>query len=70
MKRILVIAAALTLSAPVAFADCAYHQTNAKANVDKMTTTASISENAPVPSDEIVLLKKQDKVVVEEKAAE
>lgn len=69
MKRILVIAAALGLSASMAFADCAYHQTNAKADVDKMTTTASISENATVPSDEIVLLKK-DKVAAEDKAAE
>lgn len=70
MKRILVIAAALGLSAPMAFADCAYHQTNAKADVDKMTTTASISENAEAASGEVVLLKKQDKGAAEEKVAE
>ena len=70
MKRILVIAAVLGLSAPVACADCAYHQTNAKADVDKTTTTASLSENAAVPSEQTVLLKRQDKGVAEKKAVE
>lgn len=56
MKRILAIACALGLSAPMAFADCAYH--NAAVKVDK-TTTASVETNTQTKSEELVLLKKQ-----------
>lgn len=70
MKRILVFACALGLSAPMAFADCAYHQTNAKADVDKMTTTASISEKSAPATGEVVLLKKNDAPAVQEQTAE
>ncbi len=70
MKRILVFACALGLSAPMAFADCAYHQTNAKADVDTTTTTASISEKSTPASDEVVLLKKNDTAAEQPQPAE
>lgn len=70
MKRILVIAFALGLSAPMALAECAYHQTNAKADVDKTATTASISENSAPASDQVVLLKKNDASAAEQKTAQ
>ncbi|NVP56776.1 hypothetical protein [Mycoplana rhizolycopersici] len=71
MKRILVIACALGLSAPMAFADCAYHKnTSASADVDKTTTTASISQQSAPPSDEVVLLKKGDASAAQQKVAE
>jgi len=70
MKRILVFACALGLSAPVAFADCAYHQTNAKADVDTTTTTASISEKSTPATGEVVLLKKNDTTAAQEQTAE
>ena len=68
MKRILVFACALGLSAPMAFADCAYHQTNA--DVDTTTTTASIAEKSTPASDEVVLLKKNDTAAEQPQPAE
>jgi hypothetical protein len=71
MKRFLVVACALGLSAPMAFADCAYHRTNAAADADRATTTASIASDPATSSDELVLLKRQkEKAVETEKTAE
>ncbi len=69
MKIILVTVATVGLSASAAFAECAYHaKTNAA--VDTTTTTASITTESQPTSEEIVLLKKTDRVVQDEKAAE
>lgn len=71
MKHILLFAFALGLSAPMAQADCAYHQTSAKANVDQTTTTASTSKDPQMSSEQLVLLKKQQQSATdEERAAE
>ncbi|WP_421579710.1 hypothetical protein [Shinella sp. M31] len=44
MKTVLVVAATLGLSAPAAFADCAWHtKTSAEVKVDKTITTASVT---------------------------
>ncbi|HUH48624.1 MAG TPA: hypothetical protein VLZ56_02085 [Mycoplana sp.] len=59
MKHILLFAFALGLSAPVAQADCAYHQTSAKAEVVDQTTTASLSKDPQASSEKLVLLQKQ-----------
>ena len=68
MKRILVFACALGLSAPMAFADCAYH--NAAVKVDK-TTTASVTTDTQTKSEELVLLKNQKEAAApQEEAAE
>jgi hypothetical protein len=59
MKTILVVAAALGLSAPMAFADCAGHPVNASMDVDKTITTASVvtekQSRLPKTTDEIIL---------------
>ncbi|MGF6176045.1 hypothetical protein [Ensifer sp. 4252] len=69
MKIILVTVAAVGLSASAAFAECAYHaKTNAA--VDTTTTTASIATESQPASEEMVLLKKTDRVVEDEKTAE
>ena len=69
MKMLLVMAAAICLSAPMAFADCAYHAKN-NATVDKKETTASVPTNNQMTTDELVLLKKTDRVTDEETPAE
>lgn len=69
MKMLLVMAAAIGLSAPMAFADCAYHAKN-NATVDKKETTASVSKSDQTASDDLALLKKTDRVTDEEKPAE
>lgn len=69
MKMLLVMAAAIGLSAPMAFADCAYHVKN-NATVDKKETTASVSKSDQTASDDLALLKKTDRVTDEEKPAE
>jgi hypothetical protein len=68
MKMLLVVAAALGLSAPMAFAECAYHAKN-NAAVDEKMTTASVTTDNQTTSDELVLLKKTDRVSEEEKPA-
>lgn len=71
MKHILLFAFALGLSAPIAQADCAYHQTSAKAEAVDQTTTASVSKDPQVSSEKLVLLKKQQQGAAnEEHAAE
>lgn len=60
MKTLLIIAAALVLSATAAAAECDYHKVNAQAGVDQMTT-ASIP-NDEQKAEDIVLLKKTDRV--------
>ncbi|OOG74449.1 hypothetical protein B0E45_05610 [Sinorhizobium sp. A49] len=69
MKTLLVAIAAIGLSAPMAFAECAYHaKTNAA--IDTATTTASITTESQPTSEEMVLLKKTDRVAQDEKTAE
>ena len=43
MKTVLVVAAALGLSASAALADCSWHNKSAEAKVDKTITTASVA---------------------------
>ncbi|KQY12618.1 hypothetical protein [Rhizobium sp. Root482] len=58
MKSVLIIAAAMGLSAPAAFADCEYHsKVNAAVDVDKTITTASIAADAQSTEGADVLLK-------------
>ncbi len=69
MRTLLVTVAAIGLSTSAAFAECAYHaKTNAA--IDTATTTASISTESEPASEEMVLLKKTDRVVQDEKTAE
>ncbi|MNW03842.1 hypothetical protein BLJAPNOD_00497 [Ensifer sp. M14] len=69
MKTLLVAIAAIGLSAPMAFAECAYHaKTNAA--IDTATTTASITTESQPASEEMVLLKKTDRLAQDEKTAE
>ncbi|OAP40500.1 hypothetical protein AU381_00885 [Sinorhizobium glycinis] len=69
MKRILVLAAALALSATAASAACLGHNTTASADpVDKEITTASVTETEQSkPADELLL---QQKLQQEQPAAE
>lgn len=68
MKMLLVAAAAAGLSASTAFAECAYHaRTNAAIDT---TTTASITTESQPATEKTVLLKKTDRLVKDEKAAE
>ncbi|MBB3457965.1 hypothetical protein FHT86_006290 [Rhizobium sp. BK313] len=69
MRMLLIMAAAIGLSAPMAFAECAYHAKN-NAAVDKKMTTASVATDNQTTSDDLVLLKKTDRVTEEEKPAE
>ena len=69
MKMLLIMAAAIGLSAPMAFADCPYHAKN-NAAVDKKMTTASVTTDNQATSDEVVLLKKTDRGTEKEKPAE
>lgn len=69
MKMLLIMAAAIGLSAPMAFADCAYHAKN-NAAVDKKMTTATVTTDNQTKSDELVLLKKTDRVSEDEEPAE
>ncbi|MGH6810512.1 MAG: hypothetical protein ACREEJ_27255 [Ensifer adhaerens] len=69
MKMLLVALAAVGLSASAAFAECAYHaKTNAA--IDTATTTASTTTESQPASEEMVLLKKTDRVVQDEKTTE
>ena len=71
MKTVLVVAAALGLSASAALADCAWHnKTSAEAKVDKTITTASVTTTEKHPrlsaeADRIVLDEQQDADVKE-----
>ncbi|PDT40346.1 MULTISPECIES: hypothetical protein [Sinorhizobium] len=71
MKRILVFAAALALSATAASAACLGHNTTASADpVDKEITTASVTETEQSkPADELLLQQRklqQDETTAEE----
>ncbi len=69
MKMLLVAAAAVGLSASMAFAECAYHaKTNAA--IDTTTTTASITKDSQPAPEETVLLKKTGRIVQHERTAE
>lgn len=69
MRTLLVTVAAIGLSTSAASAECAYHaKTNAA--IDTATTTASISTESEPASEEMVLLKKTDRVVQDDKTAE
>jgi hypothetical protein len=71
MKTVLVVAAALGLSASAAFADCAWHnKTSAEAKVDKTITTASVTttekqSRLSAEADRIILDEQQDADVKE-----
>ncbi|OCP34502.1 hypothetical protein [Ensifer sp. LC163] len=69
MKTLLVALAAAGLSASAAFAECAYHA-KTDAAIDTATTTASITTESQPASEEMVLLKKTDRVIQHEKTAE
>ena len=66
MKTVLVVAAALGLSASAALADCAWHnKTSADARVDKTITTASVvttekQSRLPAAADPALLQEQQD----------
>ena len=66
MKTVLVVAAALGLSASAALADCALHnKTSADARVDKTITTASVvttekQSRLPAAADPALLQEQQD----------
>lgn len=70
MKTVLVVAAALGLSASAALADCAWHNTSAKVKVDKTITTASIvttekQSRLPAQADLILPDEQKDEAVTE-----
>lgn len=69
MRTLLVTVAAIGLSTSAAFAECAYH-TKTNAAIDTETTTASISTESEPASEEMVVLKKTDRLVQDEKTAE
>ncbi|MGD9479113.1 hypothetical protein [Shinella sp. G-2] len=71
MKTVLVVAAALGLSASAALADCAWHnKTSADAKVDKTITTASVvttekQSRLPATTDPILLQEQEDAAVAD-----
>lgn len=70
MKTVLVVAAALGLSASAAFADCAGHKFNASVDVDKTITTASVTttdkqSRLPVKADKVVIDNQKDAAATE-----
>ncbi|UDF29505.1 UNVERIFIED_ORG: hypothetical protein LHK14_18635 [Roseateles sp. XES5] len=71
MKTVLVVAAALGLSASAALADCAWHnKTSADAKVDKTITTASVvttekQSRLPAATDPILLQEQEDAAVAD-----
>jgi hypothetical protein len=71
MKTVLVVAAAFSLSASAAFAECAYHtKGSAEADVDKTITTASVvttekQARLPAKADTIILDEQKDAAVAE-----
>lgn len=69
MKMLLAMITVVGLSAPMAFAECAYHAKTSAA-IDTTTTTASITPDSQPASEETVLLKKTGRLAPDEKAAE
>ncbi|WP_454287689.1 hypothetical protein [Rhizobium arsenicireducens] len=67
MKSLALIAAALSLSAGAAFADCSYHKTTAALDVDRSITTASVAVDEDA-AEKVVLLK-QSRLPAEEQTA-
>ncbi|MBW8282076.1 MAG: hypothetical protein K0M55_00620 [Rhizobium sp.] len=57
MKTLAASAAALSLSAGLAFADCSTHKTSAAVDVDRSMTTASVVLDAQTAEKDVVLLK-------------
>lgn len=69
MKMLLAAIAVVGLSAPMAFAECAYHaKTNAA--IDTATTTASITPENQATPEKMVLLKKTDRQAPDDKTAQ
>ena len=65
MKTVLAVAAILGLSTSFAFADCAWHNKSASADVDRTITTASVKTTTkqsrlPATTDELVLKEDKD----------
>ena len=69
MKMLLAVIAVVGLSAPMAFAECAYHAKTSAA-IDTATTTASITPESQATSEKMVVLKKTDRLAPDEKTAE
>ena len=64
MKTVLVVAAALGLSASAALADCSWHNKSAEAKVDKTITTASVAttqKESRLPAEANVILLDEQK---------
>lgn len=58
MKALLMTAAVLAFSAPIALAECTYHsKVSAEAEVDRSVTTASIGTDGQAAHDEVTIEK-------------
>jgi hypothetical protein len=67
MKTILIVAAALGLSVPIAAADCPMHSSKqVLASTDKQTTTAIVADNEAKPTvDTPIVIQKDEKAKAE-----
>ena len=69
MKKLLILAAAIGLSATAAAADCDYHKVNAAVDVDHSMTTASVTTDEQKAAD-VALLKKAQRLPEDAAATE